>query len=118
MKYRALLTLVIPLLFLMSACGQVSNSSTNAEKLMGKWKAVDSTSFRGKQIEFHPDHQVTLILVNGGQQDGQYELKDNTITFSIGDAPPFTMNYRLEDDQLYLVSSDSLSETKYTKLNE
>ncbi len=107
----------IPLLILMNACCQVSSSSTNAEKLMGKWEAVDSTSFRGKEIEFHPDHQVTLILANGGRQEGQYELKDNTITFSIGDAPPFTMNYRFEDDELYLSSPDR-TETRYKKLQE
>lgn len=118
MKYRVLLTLSIPLLFLMNTCCQVSTSTTNTEKLIGKWKAADSTSFRGKEIEFHSDHQVTLILAGGGQQNGQYELKDNTIIFSIGDAPPFTMNFRFEDDQLYLSSPDSQSEITYIKQNE
>ncbi len=118
MKYRIILTLGIPLIFLMNVCCQVNSSRTNTEKLMGKWEAVNSTSFRGKEIEFQPDHQVTLILANGARQDGQYEVKENTITFSIGDAPPFTMNYRFEEDQLYLTSPDGSSETKYVKQNE
>ncbi len=118
MKYRIILTLGIPIIFLMNACGQVSSSRINSEKLIGIWKAVDSTSFRGKEIEFHPDHQVTLILANGGRQDGQYELKDNTIIFSIGDAPPFTMNFRFEDDQLYLSAPGNQSVTEYSKLIE
>ncbi len=118
MKYRIILILGLPLIFLMNACCQMNSDQTNTEKLIGKWKAANTTSFRGKEIEFHPDHQVTLVLADGGHQDGQYELKDNTITFSIGDAPPFTMNYSLEGNQLYLTDPGNLSQTKYTKLNE
>ncbi len=117
MKYRIIFTLGIPLIFLMNACCQVSNDQTNTEKLIGKWKTADSTSFRGKEIEFSSDHQVTLILANGGQQNGQYEIKENTITFSIGDAPPFTVNFRFEDDQLYLLIPDRI-ETRYIKLQQ
>jgi len=118
MKYRLLLTLGIPLLFLMNACCQVSSDKTNTEKLIGEWKAADSTSFRGKQIVFLPDHQVTLVLSNGGRQSGQYEIKENTIIFSIGDAPPFTMSFRFEDDQLLLTIPDTQLETKFIKQNE
>ncbi len=118
MKYRLLLTLGIPLLILMNACCQVSSDQTSTEKLIGKWKAADSTSFRGKEIEFLPDHQVTLTLANGGHQKGQYEIKENTIIFSIGDAPPFSMYFRFEDGQLLLTIPDTRSETKYIKQNE
>ena len=118
MRIRIILTLGIPLLFLINACGQVSNNQTNTEKLMGKWKAADSTTFRGKEIEFLPDHQVKLILAEGGEQPGQYEINGNVLTFSIGDAPPFDMNFRFEDGYLYLSFPDTEVETKYIKLNE
>jgi hypothetical protein len=118
MKYRIIITLAIPLFVLMNACCQVSSDQTNTENLIGKWKAADSASFRGKEIEFQPDHQVVLVLADGGQQNGQYEIKENTIIFSIGDAPPFTMNFRFEDNQLYLSSSNDQSEIKYTKQND
>lgn len=118
MKYRIFLILGILLLFLMNACGQVSSNQTDTEKLIGKWKAADSTSFRGKEIEFLPDHQVKLILAGGGEQTGQYEIKGNTIIFSIGDAPPFIMNFRLEDIDLFLAFPDDRSENKYVKSND
>jgi hypothetical protein len=118
MKLRIILTSAIPLLLLMSACGQVGSNQTNTEKLIGKWKAADSTSFRGKEIEFLPDHEVKLTLADGGVQDGQYEIQRNAITFSIGDAPPFNMNFRFDDDSLYLAFPDTKVETKYIKLND
>lgn len=118
MNYRIILTFGIPLLFLMNACCQVSSSQTATEKLIGKWKAADSTSFRGKEIEFFPDHQVRLILADGGEQDGQYEINGNTIIFSIGDAPPFTMNFRIADNNLFLAFPDVQSENKYVKSND
>lgn len=118
MRLRAILTLGIPLLFIMNACGQVYSDQTIAEKIIGKWRAADSTTFRGKEIEFLPDHQVKLILANGGVQPGQYEINGNVITFSIGDAPPFNMNFRFEDKDLYLSFPNDKSETKYIKLND
>ena len=118
MRLRIILTLSIPLLFFMNACGQAGNDRVNTEKLIGHWKAADSTAFRGKEIEFLPDHQVKLILANGGEQPGQYEINGNVITFSIGDAPPFNLNFRLEDKDLYLSFPDSNTETKYIKLND
>jgi hypothetical protein len=118
MKYSIIFTFGIPLLFLMNACCQVSSSQTATEKLIGKWKAVDSTSFRGRGVEFFPDHQVTLLLADGGKQDGQYEIKENIIIFSIGDAPPFTMKFRLADNNLFLAFPDVQSENKYVKSND
>ena len=118
MRYRIFLISGIPLLFLMNACCQVSSNQTDTENLMGKWKAADSTSFRGKEIEFLPDHQIKLTLAGGGEQSGQYEIKGNTIIFSIGDAPPFTMNFRLEDNNLFLAFPDDQSENKYVKSND
>jgi hypothetical protein len=118
MKYRIILTLGIPLLFLMNACCQISSEQTNTERLLGKWSVADSVSFRGKEIEFLPDHQVTLILANGGRQDGQYEIRENTIIFSIGDAPPFAMNFRFEAGQLFLSSPGGSPEMKYLKTKE
>lgn len=108
----------IPLLFLMNACGQVGGSRTNTEMILGKWYAADSTSFRGKEIKFTADHQVQLTLADGGVQDGQYEIEGNTIVFSIGDAPPFTMNFRLENNELFLSFPDTGTENKYVKQDE
>ena len=118
MRLRIIFTVGIPLLFLMNTYGQVSSDSAASGMIIGKWKAADSTTFRGKEIEFLPDHQVNLILANGGIQDGQYEMKGNVITFSIGDAPPFNMNFRLEDRNLYLAFPDDKAETKYIKPND
>ncbi len=118
MRLRTILTLGIPFLFLMNACGQVRNDQINTEKLIGKWKAADSTTFRGKEIEFLPGRQVKLILASGGEQPGQYEINGNIITFSIGDAPPFNMNFRFEDEDLYLYFPNDKNETKYIKLND
>ena len=118
MRLRMILTLAVPLLLFMNACGQVSSDRALTAVIIGKWKAADSTTFRGKEIEFLPDHQVNLILANGGIQDGQYEMKGNVITFSIGDAPPFNMNFRLEDGNLYLAFPDDKAETKYIKPND
>ncbi len=118
MRYRIFLISGIPLLFLMNACCQVCSSQTDTEKLIGKWKAADSTTFRGKEIEFLPDHQVKLMLAGGGEQNGQYEIKGNAIIFSIGDAPPFTMYFRLEDNSLFLTFPDALTENKYVKSDD
>lgn len=101
-----------------AACSQISIEGTVNEKLMGKWSAVDSTSFRGKEIEFLPGNQVVLTIANGGQQQGQYEINDSTITFSIGDAPPFNMNFRFERDKLILNAPGEKVETRYEKINE
>lgn len=108
----------IALLFLINACSPVSSSRTDTEKLIGNWKAADSTAFRGKEIEFFPDHQVNLMLAGGGEQNGQYEIKGNAIIFSIGDAPPFTMYFRLEDDNLFLSFPDAPAENKYVKSDD
>jgi hypothetical protein len=118
MRSIIVLTSVILLLLFINACGQVSNNQTTTDKLIGKWKAADSTSFREKEIEFLPDHQVTLILANGGKQNGQYEVNGNIITFSIGDALPFNMNFRIEDGNLFLSASGEVPETKYIKPND
>ena len=119
MRLRIIFILGIPLLIFMNACGQVSSDRALTAGITGKWKAADSTAFRGKEIEFLPDHQVNLILANGGVQDGQYEIKGNVITFSIGDAPPFNMNFRMEEDgDLYLAFPDDKAETKYIKQND
>ncbi|HSD64818.1 MAG TPA: hypothetical protein VLB50_13530, partial [Ignavibacteriaceae bacterium] len=102
----------------LAACSQISMEGTVNEKLMGKWSAVDSTSFRGKEIEFLPGNQVVLTIANGGQQQGQYEINDSTITFSIGDAPPFNTNFRFEGDNLILNAPGEKAETRYEKINE
>ncbi|HKB86996.1 MAG TPA: hypothetical protein VKD08_12540 [Ignavibacteriaceae bacterium] len=118
MKERIILIIAGLFLFLFHACSQIDKEQTDTEKLMGRWKAAETTSFKGKEIEFLPDHQVKLILENGGEPMGQYEIKENTIIFSIGDAPPFTMNYRIEDKYLYLSSPGEEAETKYLKIND
>ena len=118
MRLRIIFTLGIPLLFLMNTYGQVSSDSAASGMIIGKWKAADSTAFRGKEIEFLPDNQVNLILANGGKQEGQYEIKGTVITFSIGDAPPFNMHFRLENGDLYLAFPENKAVTKYVKQND
>ncbi len=114
MNYKLKLLSVLMLLLIISSCSQSGNTQTETDKLIGKWKTTGQTSFRGKEIEFLPDHQVTLVLADGGRQSGQYEVKDSIITFSIGDAPPFKMNFRFEDDKLILTSTQNI-ETVYEK---
>ena len=116
MKLTVILILSFPLFSLMNTCCHVSIFQSNTEKLLGIWKTADSTSFRGKEIEFSPDHQVILILTDGSEQNGQYEITGNVITFSIGDAPPFKMNFRFENDVLYLTFPDTQAETHYSQL--
>ncbi len=118
MRYGIFLISGIVLLCLINACSQAGSIRTDTEKLVGKWKAADSTAFRGKEIEFFPDHQVNLMLAGGGEQNGQYEIKGNAIIFSIGDAPPFTIYFRLEDDNLFLSFPDSPAESKYVKSDD
>ncbi len=118
MTQRIILSLAGLLLFFFQACGQIDNKQTDTEKLIGKWKAAESTSFKGKEMEFLPDHRVKLTLENGGEPMGQYEIKENTIIFSIGDALPFTMNYRIEDKYLYLSFPGEKTETKYLRLDD
>jgi hypothetical protein len=118
MRYRIIFTLSISLLFMMNACCHISSTRINTEIILGKWYAADSTSFRGKEIEFTPDHQVRLTLVDGSIQEGQYEMRGNSVVFSIGDAPPFIMNFKLGNDELILTFPDTGIENKYVKPNE
>ncbi len=118
MKYQRILILIVIVLFGISACSQITKDQLINEKIIGKWKAVDSVLFRGIEIEFLTDHRVILTIANGGKQNGEYEIVDSTITFSIGDAPPFNMNYRFEDDYLILIPAGQTTENRYKKYEE
>ena len=118
MSYKLKLFPVLVFLLMMSSCSQSENTQYDADSLIGKWKTTEATSFRGKEVEFFPDHQVTLTLANAGKPVGQYETHNNTIIFSIGDAPPFKMNFRFEDDKLILISPEDNAETRYQKEND
>ena len=118
MKNKLILSFIILLICGIDACSQVVKEQSVNDKLIGKWKTTDSTSFRGKEIEFLPGQQVLLILAGGGEQNGQYEVNNNTIIFSIGDAPPFKMDFRFENDNLILSSLNDNAEIEYYRHNE
>jgi hypothetical protein len=118
MKYQITLILIIIVLSGINACGQITKNHLDNEKITGKWKAVDSVSFRGKKIEFLPGYRVILTTANGAKQSGEYEINDSTITFSIGDAHPFNMIIRFERDNLILITPGEKTENRYMKKEE
>jgi hypothetical protein len=117
MNHKIKLIPVLVLLFIVSSCSQSGTTKTDTERLVGKWKAAEQTSFRGKEIEFTPGRQVVLTLEDGGKQNGQYEVNDNIITFSIGDAPPFKMYFRFENGNLFLTTTQNI-QTTYEKMSD
>ena len=118
MNYQIALTLIIIVLSGINGCSQITKNHLDNGKITGKWKAVDSVSFRGKEIEFLPGYRVILNTANDAKQSGEYEINDSTITFSIGDAPPFNMIIRFDRDYLILITPGEKIENRYIKNDE